>query len=180
MIEKGLCQCGCGGKTRIAPRTSTEKGWKKGEPLMFINNHHLRKPWKQQFDFYGYKIISMPNHPRSNKNNYVFEHILITEKALGKPIQKGIPIHHFPSKENFTHLVLCQNHAYHKLLHIRYRALIACGNPNWRKCVFCKKYDDIKNLYCFPNGYAYKHRSCSNSYQREYRNKLESPLSPLN
>lgn len=180
-IPYGYCHCGCGQKTKLAPRTCTEKGWKNGEHLRFINHHHSWKRWKERFNAYGYKIIAMRNHPRSHGNGKIlFEHILVAEKALGKPIQKGTDIHHFPSKENFTHLVICQDHAYHALLHIRYRALLACGNPNWRKCAFCKKYDDIKNLYCFPNGYGYKHHSCSNAHQREYRKKLESTLPPLN
>jgi len=179
MIEKGLCQCGCGGKTSIAKRTESRHGWKKGEPKRFIN-HHPRKPWEPDVASCGYKIISMPNHPRKNKANHVMEHILIAERALGKSIQKGTDIHHFPDKKNFTHLVICQDHAYHLLLHIRHRAFIACGNVHWRKCSFCKKYDDIKNLYCYPNGYAYKHQLCSNTYQKEYRKKLKLPLSPLN
>jgi hypothetical protein len=57
---------------------------------------------------------------------------------------------------------------------------MACGNPNWRKCNFCKKYDSQDNLYCYPVGYGYRHPSCYNAYQREYRKKLESSFSPLN
>lgn len=36
----GLCECGCGQKTRLAPKNSTERGWVKGQPLRFISGHH--------------------------------------------------------------------------------------------------------------------------------------------
>lgn len=35
----GLCHCGCGEKTRIATRSSADKGWIKGQPLRFIQYH---------------------------------------------------------------------------------------------------------------------------------------------
>lgn len=38
----GLCQCGCGERTRLARITSREKGWIKGEPIRFVWGHHLR------------------------------------------------------------------------------------------------------------------------------------------
>lgn len=38
-IPVGYCQCGCGQKTKIAERSSTRKGWVKGQPLRFIQGH---------------------------------------------------------------------------------------------------------------------------------------------
>ena len=38
----GLCECGCGEETRIAPQTCTSKGWIRGEPLRFKRGHALR------------------------------------------------------------------------------------------------------------------------------------------
>jgi len=40
----GKCQCGCGRPTRIAPRTITEKGHLKGEPIRHIVGHINRLP----------------------------------------------------------------------------------------------------------------------------------------
>lgn len=180
-IPYGYCHCGCGQKTNISKRNSTRGGHKKGEPFKFLHHHHGRKPWEPDLSHHGYKIISMPHHPRKNKADHLMEHVLIAEKALGKFLSPGVEVHHFPSKDIFTHLVICQDHAYHFLLHVRHRAFIACGNPNWRKCQYCKKYDDIKNLYCSPNGYVYEHRACFRAYQREQRRKKsELSLSALN
>ena len=41
-IPYGLCHCGCGEKTRPAPRTKTSGGWVKGEPLLYVNGHNRR------------------------------------------------------------------------------------------------------------------------------------------
>lgn len=38
----GFCECGCGEQTNIAPRNCREKGWVKGQPLRFVNRHHVR------------------------------------------------------------------------------------------------------------------------------------------
>jgi 5-methylcytosine-specific restriction endonuclease McrA len=37
------CDCGCGEFTNIAPRTSAEKGWIKGEPKRFVHGHNRRR-----------------------------------------------------------------------------------------------------------------------------------------
>lgn len=41
-IEPGFCHCGCGGRTRISPKSSKRDGWIKGEPRDYILNHHTR------------------------------------------------------------------------------------------------------------------------------------------
>lgn len=42
----------------------------------------------------GYVWIYAPNHPRAKNSRYVLEHILIWEKANGKPLPKDYVIHH--------------------------------------------------------------------------------------
>lgn len=41
-IPEGYCQCGCGQKTTIAPKTCTRDGYIKGEPRAFIKGHSTR------------------------------------------------------------------------------------------------------------------------------------------
>ncbi len=41
----GLCSCGCGGKTKIAPRTHTARGWIKGQPQPYLRGHAA---WKSR------------------------------------------------------------------------------------------------------------------------------------
>ena len=91
------------------------------------------------------------------------EHIVIAERALGKPMPAGAVVHHADgNKLNNapTNLVICPNQAYHRLLHRRMAAMQACGDPNWRKCWVCKQYDDPARLYISPNGQNINHRAC--------------------
>ena len=56
----------------------------------------------------------------------ILRHILVAEKALGKSLPVGAEVHHVDldrSNDNPSNLVICQNRAYHKLLHKRTEAL---------------------------------------------------------
>jgi len=86
-------------------------------------------------------------------------HRIAAENALGKPLPEGAAVHH----HNAEQLMICQNNAYHRLLHQRMRAHEACGNSNWRKCKVCKKYDDPKNLYINRDNRDVYHRGCKNN-----------------
>lgn len=41
-MEAGLCQCGCGGRTRIAPKNNTRTGAVKGKPYRYLMGHGTR------------------------------------------------------------------------------------------------------------------------------------------
>lgn len=43
-IPLGLCQCGCGAKTRLATKTSTRDGAVKGQPKRFVSGHNTVRP----------------------------------------------------------------------------------------------------------------------------------------
>jgi hypothetical protein len=78
-----------------------------------------------------------------------FEHVLVAERAMGKPLPVGAQVHHINGNRTDNrngNLVVCQDQSYHALLHARRRALDACGNPGWRRCTFCREWDDVKNL----------------------------------
>src|SRR5712671_1621022 len=83
--------------------------------------------------------------------------------ALGKRIPRGAEVHHvdgdYTNNEN-TNLVLCPNRAYHKLLHIRTEAYVACGNANFRKCAYCRVYDSPSNLWQRFGTEIYRHYTC--------------------
>lgn len=148
-IPQGFCQCGCGQKTNLATITVNRLGRKKGQPMQYIAGHHLRGKsgernhgWKGgTANSHGYALRRNPEHPRA-VYGYVPEHILIAEKALGKHIELPHVVHHHTPDQ----LVVCEDHAYHLLLHKRQRAYEACGNAHWLKCKYCKQYDSPEKI----------------------------------
>jgi hypothetical protein len=124
---------------------------------------------RKYFTSDGYVLIYMPDHPFCSKRGYIQEHILIIENVLGKYLDKKHIPHHInevKSDNRNNNLVICESRAYHNLLHMRMKAYKACGHANWRKCNFCKQYDDPKNLYISPRGNNVWHNDCVRKYQR--------------
>lgn len=143
---------------------------------MTINRREDHYNWKggRTYDPKGYVRILMPEHPRSNVKGYVMEHIVVCEKALGKPLPKGAVPHHVNEKkdDNRPHnLVICEDENYHKLLHARMRAYKACGNPNARKCTFCKEWE----VGLLRNQNHHYHKKCRSEYAiRKWRERRDA------
>ena len=113
----------------------------------------------------GYAKVCAHDHPRRDCNGRVFKHILVAEKALGKPLPDKAVVHHSNGSRNSGTLVICQDENYHKLLHRRMRAYKACGHAGWKRCQFCKQWDDPAKMYVDPKGQG-RHRSCVNAYDK--------------
>lgn len=173
----GLCKCGCGDKTSIALLNRKNRGWVRGKPIDYLPNHHVSKGHRI-ITKDGYVKLWEPTHPRSS-GGYVFEHILIVEKALGRHLQGAEEVHHvneMKGDNRNNNLVLCPDVAYHQLLHKRLRAYNACGNSDFKKCKYCKQWDDPVDMkqtsYLCSNkkysiiSYDYHHKACVNSYRR--------------
>lgn len=118
----------------------------------------------------GYVSISTPGHPRADAiHGHVYEHILVAERALGHSLPPQAVIHHvneITSDNRPSNLVICQDQTYHMLLHIRLRALKACGNAEFRKCTICQVYDDPNNLHITKR--VVVHRQCRREYGARY------------
>ncbi len=70
----------------------------------------------------GYKKLLIPSHPRADKKGYVFEHIVVMEAIIGRPLSRGEEIHHkdFNRQNNAPdNLQLCASHAEHMKYHAR-------------------------------------------------------------
>lgn len=49
MLESsGVCACGCGGRTTVAPQTRAAKSHIQGQPVRYINGHNQRERWRQE------------------------------------------------------------------------------------------------------------------------------------
>lgn len=101
-------------------------------------------------------------------------HIRVAEKALGRELPAGAEVHHInetPSDNRPENLVICPDRDYHSMLHARQRAQDACGNANWKKCGYCKQYDDPSNMTGRSSrGEPMKlfyHKNCAAEYVRE-------------
>lgn len=94
--------------------------------------------WKggKRFHRSGYIHVSLGGNRRKA------EHVLIAEKALGKPLPAGAIVHHVNRNRGDNrneNLVICQDQTYHKLLHTRMDVRDAGGDPNTgRLCTRCR------------------------------------------
>lgn len=71
-------------------------------------------------DTNGYVVVTLPSGVRQ------YEHILVAEKALGKPLPRGAIVHHIDENKSHnanTNLVICPDQSYHMLIHKRMRDL---------------------------------------------------------
>lgn len=128
--------------------------------------------WKggRQITDKGYVRLKRPGHPRATVDGYVAEHILIAEKALGKPLPPKAVIHHHngvKGDNKNSNLVICEDEAYHKLLHMRLNAYKACGHADWRRCRYCKTWDDPINL-SIQDATVY-HKRCATEHFRQVK-----------
>jgi hypothetical protein len=167
----GRCHCGCGLKTNLAERTQGRLGLVKGQPRRYRKGHHFAKGRRRPKET-GYMTVYLPDHPRAHGNGYVLEHLLVAEKALGRPIPPEHPVHHHngDGMDNTPgNLVLCQDQAYHMLLHQRMRALKACGNPGWLHCSLCGEYGPPETMYLYK-GNSQGHPRCQQARRRARRN----------
>lgn len=70
-------------------------------------------------------------------------HVAIAEAALGHPLPRRAQVHHVNGDKwdnRPSNLVICEDDAYHKLLHVRARVHSAGGDPNTQRiCFGCKQ-----------------------------------------
>lgn len=117
----------------------------------------------------GYVEVRSRLHPHSQQNGYALEHVLVASAALGVPLPRGAVVHHIDEdrqNNRRSNLVICQDRAYHNLLHRRMRALASCGNAGWLRCCRCLKYDAPENLSYNARASQAWHKSCAANYQR--------------
>ena len=109
-----------------------------------------------------------------------YEHRLIVEKAIGKKLPAQATVHHIDGDRanNSNHnLLVCQDAAYHNLIHYRTDALAASGNASYVKCCYCKEWgppDELTIVKLKKRCMHAYHKSCNKEYQRKYRLRKRS------
>jgi uncharacterized protein (DUF1330 family) len=129
--------------------------WKGGE-----NTHSL-----------GYIRILNPENIRSI-DGYMYKHIVVMEKSLGRPILKSESVHHIDgdkTNNNIGNLILFKTYAMHRQFHHRLKAFEHSGHWDWRKCYYCHTYDSPDNLYIYNRGA--RHRECAYEANKKYKGR---------
>lgn len=88
---------------------------------------------------------------RKHKNGE-YRYRVIAAKALGRPLPKGVVVHHHDNvcdHDENSNLVICEDASYHKLLHRRQLVLEAGGDPNTQR--FCGKCGQPRDFELFGN-----------------------------
>lgn len=173
----GLCACGCGERSPVPTKTDRHRGQVRGVPMRYIRGHNSKVEnhhnWRGGLVTSGIYIkVRSPGHAHADMNGYVLEHILVASSVLGKPLPKGAVVHHVNRNTHDNrpaNLVVCQDRAYHQILHARLRALEVCGSANRIKCGYCGEYGDpyTDNMWTHPTRWRGHHRSCINVYASE-------------
>ncbi len=158
------CECGCG--------ASFKPKMVHGKSKRFVTGHNT--PRSTRIVDRGYIMLRVVNHPRMKigrgPGGYVAEHVLVVERAMGKPLPSNYPIHHFDenrSNNSNQNLVVCESTAYHCLLHSRQKALAACGNPDFRRCDICRKWDSLDSMSVYAS--TQRHRQCARDLYQQNR-----------
>ena len=125
-----LCGCGCG--------LPTTKLFRRGHYQRTVPRRH------------GYK-------QSVNNGKVVDQHIVIASAAIAKPLPVAAEVHHVDgdSRNNSrSNLVICQDRAYHRFLHVRTRILRVGGNPNTDAvCGMCGLAKSLNAFHrCASNG----------------------------
>lgn len=159
-----LCHCGCGLAAPIARQNESKRGYVKGRPCRFLPGHNQRRAALKG----KYKQLV-------RDGVIVCEHVVIAERALGRPLPAGAEVHHVDENSHNnapSNLVICQDKAYHKLLHYRARIVRAGANPNThRLCSLCKQALPLEQFNNrrghASSGRQNACRECMNEYRRQ-------------
>lgn len=188
-VEFIYCGCGCGKTRSKYDSRNEEKKYvnghqNKGKKLPYTLKAEKNHNWKggKVIDDHGYIKIRCEGHPRATKyGNYVFEHILVMEKHLGRYLTLNEEIHHKDhnrQNNNISNLILMTTSDHSKLhnkekrekLELNKRLCSECGNKT-------KKFRIDKNGYRSPEWMrSEKGWLCGTCWHRFYMRKWRSSI----
>ena len=132
--------------------------------------------WRGGVALQVYRLVKARGHHRAKSNGYVPEHILIAERAIGRPLPRSVPVHHVNEHKHDNrpeNLVVCQDEKYHRLLHARARILKAGGVPGRDKiCGLCHMVKPLTEFYPYRkavDGRDYRCGKCRRQWAKSYR-----------
>lgn len=153
-----LCECGCGQPTRLTKHR-------------FVHGHNRQGSVSTRVPVVaGYRTVRTVNGTRTLQR-------VRAERALGKPLPLGAVIHHADgTQRDDAPLVICQDQAYHKLIHARMRVIKCGGNPNTDAvcgtCGVAKPRGEFRRHHARVFGVGDACRTCINATERARRNNV--------
>ncbi len=131
------------GNCAYCQKTFMDPYFDKGRKYCSQKCHGLASRGSANRNWKGGKSIAQHGYIVINKTK-TYEHILIAEKALGKPLPPKAVVHHWdenPQNNEPSNLVICEDQRYHFLLHARARRLRDTGECG--RCKVIKPLDDF-------------------------------------
>jgi hypothetical protein len=134
----------------------------------------VEKLSEKKYIINGYVAVKRQDHPKAMKDNLVYEHILIAEMMLGRPLRDDEQIHHldFNRKNNKKSNILVLPKGQHTKLHnwidrMELQPIIEAesdGKYHVEQCLNCGEYikDYSNEKFC--------NRDCQDSYFQMKRN----------
>jgi len=103
---------------RLGIKPSAEAG-RRGRENRGIREAH--PSWRGGISWVnGYRCIYIPEHPRAHPNGYVYEHILLAEKKIGRSLLPSEVVHHSDGNKannDPQNLLVLSNQSEHLRLH---------------------------------------------------------------
>ena len=148
-------------------------------------NHEFRsKTGSERHTWKGGRRLTSDGYVQvySGVRKTTLEHRVIAERVLGHPLPPNAVIHHVDGniKNNAPgNLVICQNHAEHRLMHHKKARLDDTGSLSLRRCGRCRI---VKELSAFHNrkhvwdGKRSECKLCEENRRRELKSKREQSI----
>lgn len=127
----------------------------------------------------GYKVIYDPNHPRAYSDGNVYEHIVVAEKKLNRPLTSQEVVHHkdfditnnnpdnlMVFATNSEHTKFHKNHCDENLLEVNEEGIYSCKNKTYT-CLDCGA-----NI----TKYGTRCKKCAWEYQKKVKNLSKEEL----